>query len=541
MDLDENRIILPSIVQIKEGKWLPIKKSFEIATILTYLESIRNKGGGFLFKKSAEHIKFISVFYWPFTLIRRNDTGKYVFFDRLGFFSETFQYHIMPPTDICIKEISKNQPGSAEVEIFIDILKSCEKNLGSFPSVTPYKIQGCLAHEDLMKDLLATFSSISHSTVSGHILSPRITMEQLKSELETLFKLKESCQNDIIQLNNVLAQIEVVTNKWIEYLTKQQMQVREDFDKKIAEIRPDVEANVRDYQQKLNYELHSIEMSMAPMISTLESQISRLRMEEEMYKKQEETYKKINPAAAEGARKMKDNTKKIREKTEDQLKKVIENKKRQINMITDNYNKLIEKEWERISSLEHEKDNIFNLLEHKKTEISKLVNNLRDEISKLVKSKTSTIGSIEEVGAHIPSEIEKQFGECFHLLMPLIIACLEGEKSRYVILPPLVIKEKGTLQITKGLFGGIALPLEPITERFEKIAKKRFEEMLKADSNLEKEISTMGLVNDILHLKETKELLAEGLKELRNLSLINDKQFQEITSAYEEYWRAILK
>jgi hypothetical protein len=65
--------------------------------------------------------------------------------------------------------------------------------------------------------------------------------------------------------------------------------------------------------------------------------------------------------------------------------------------------------------------------------------------------------------------------------------------------------------------------------------------MLKADSNLEKEISTMGHVNDILHLQETKELLAEGLKELRNLSLINDKQFQEITSAYEEYWRAILK
>jgi hypothetical protein len=447
----------------------------------------------------------------------------------------------MPPTDTCIKEISKNQPGSAEVEIFIDILKSCEKNLGGFPSVTPYKIQGCLAHEDLMRDLLATFSSISHNTLSGHILSPRITMEQLKSELETLFKLKESCQNDIIQLNNVLAQIEAITNKWIEYLTKHQLQVREDFDEKIAEIRPEVEANVRDYQQKLNYELHSIEMSTTPMISTLESQISRLRMEEEMYKKQEETYKKINnPAAAEGARKMKDNVKKIRQKTEDQLKQVIENKKRQIKMITDNYNKLIEKEWERIRSLESERDNIFNLLERKKTEISKLVDNLRDKISKLVNSKTSIIGSIEEVGTHIPSEIEEQFGECFHLLMPLIIACLQGEKSRYVIIPPSVIKEKGTLRITKSLFGGIALPLEPITERFEKIAK-RFEEMLKADSNLEKEISTMGHVNDILHLQETKELLAEGLKELRNLSLINDKQFQEITSAYEEYWRAILK
>jgi hypothetical protein len=80
-------------------------------------------------------------------------------------------------------------------------------------------------------------------------------------------------------------------------------------------------------------------------------------------------------------------------------------------------------------------------------------------------------------------------------------------------------------EIIKGLFGSIALPLEPTTERFE--------EMLKADPNLEKEISTMGLVNDILHLQETKEL--------RNLSLINDKQFQEITSAYIEYWRAILK
>jgi DNA anti-recombination protein RmuC len=530
--LGEKRVILPSIVQIKEGKWLPTKKSFEIATILTYLESIRNKGGGFLFKGSAEYIKFISIFYWPFTLIYRNDTRKYVFFDMMGFFSETFQYHIMPPTDTCVEEISKNQPGSVEVNIFIDILKSCEKILGGFPSVTPYKIQGCLAHEDLMKDLLATFSLIGHNTLGGHILSPRITIEQLKSELETLFKLKVSCQNDIIQLNNILAPVGLTTNKWIEYLTNQQIQVREDFDKKIAEIRPDVEAKVRDYQQKLNFELHSIEMSTAPMISTLESQISRLRMEEEMYKKQEETYKKINPAAAEGARKMKDNTKKIRQKTEDQLKKVIENKNRQTKMITDEYNKLIEKEWERIRSLERERDGIFNLLEHMKTEISRLVNSLQDKISKLVRSKTSTIASIDEVGARIPSEIEEQFGECFHLLMPLIIACLEGEKSRYVILPPLVVKEKGILQITKGLFGSIALPLEPVTERFEKIAKKRFEEMLKTDTNLEKEISTMGPVYDILHLQETKELLTEGLTELRNLGLINDKQFQQMASIY---------
>jgi len=527
--MDREYITLPLIVVQTENKELiAVDESLETAAIVSYLDMIRSKGGGFLVRKPVEHIKFASYVYLPLMAVYyNNDKNQLILFDTFGLFSKTFEYYAPPPIEALITELNKNTPQNVDVEKFIGVLKLVERELEKSPSSGSYKIH-CLSGK-IIEDLINDISLASYSVPKGYILHPRITVEQIDGELNILINLKYTYENDINQLISFLDYIQRIVAMWINYLTNKQLEIREFYNNKIESIRPVVVERVRDYQQKLNFELHTIEMNTAPMISSLQAEIQRLKLQEEMYEKEEKTYRKTNPVAAEAARKMRGNIEKMRKNLEKQLKEIVENKNEQIKRVREKYNRLIESEWERIRKLEQERDNAINLLEDRKAEISKLIAKIQKRVNNLIENRKSLIGEIDGVRITSPIKIKEHLenGSSFYLLIPFVVACMEGDILRCTVIPPSILEKS----FSGKLFRGGSLKLSTRTETYKKI-KDMLEEMMKSDQTLREEIFTFGESHNILASQATKEHLAKGLKKLLEMGFINDTQYRQISSTY---------
>jgi len=530
MRADQEYITLPLItVKTENNELMVADEPLETATIAAYLDTIRSKGGGFLFfRRPVEHIKFASYVYLPLMAMYYNDDrNQLILYDTADLFFKVFEYYTPPPTEALITELKKNKPLNVDVEEFIEALKLVEKRLEKSPNPVSYKIH--YLSGEIIKDLIDDISLASYSMPKGYILRPRIAVEQIGNEHNTLINLKDMCRKDIYQLTDFLDYTQRIATEWIEYLSNKQLEIRESYNEKIESIRPEVIERVRDYEQKLNQELNIIETKAAHRISSLEAEIQRLKIQEDVYKDEEKTYEKINPVAARTARKMRENIEKKRKELEKQLNEIVESKNRQIKSIREKYNKLIEREWDRIRQLERERDKAISLLEDRKAEISKLIDKIQKKVDNLVKEKESIIKEIDNAGITLPAEVKEHLENrsSFYILIPLVVACMEGDKLRCTVIPPSIL-EKGFLG---RLFGGSSLKLSIRTKTYEKI-KDMLEKMMTSDQSLREEIFTFGQSHNILASQATKEHLAKGLKKLLEMGFINDKQYQEISSTY---------
>lgn len=193
-------LVLPFAMKMKEnGQEVGISNGMETGLLLSLVESQREKGGGFLRKKDAENISYVSKLYWPLFLIKRSDRNKYVVFDMLGIFDQTFEYKTLPEISRIADELQRNTPSQVQSEEYSALVKSYETSLKDFAGSVQTTLTGCFAHEDLLKDLMNYLYSVDNvaELEDTLVIPPHLSVEQLEKNMSSLLELKEKSLEDI--------------------------------------------------------------------------------------------------------------------------------------------------------------------------------------------------------------------------------------------------------------------------------------------------------------------------------------------------------
>ena len=523
-------LVLPFVVKLKgNDQETVVSDGMETGLILSLVELEREKGGGFLRKKDAENVSYISKIYWPLFLIRRADKNKHVVFDMLGLFDQTFEYKTVPDIPSIIADFRSNEPSRAQSEEYIALLKSYEDSLKDFAGSVQSTLTGCFAHEDLLKDLMNYLHSVNDITElqETSVIPPHLSVEQAEKNIDQLLDLKKKSQKDIESFHETMNTASSVSSEWSIYLTEKQSEAIAYYNGKIEEIRPEVESKVAEYRSRMNAEIQSVELRFSPLISNLQAEVARWKREEDMYNRLGESHER-----------QRNSVRKARKESESQLHRTQDEYHREVENTRKHYVNLIESELDRIRSLEKRRDDTVKELQKKKDTIKKETEKVGERIEKLIQRKNGFIGAIDEVGCEI-SEIDTLLdNEKSFLYLPIYVAQFQSDsKTRHYVCPPMVIREeKRTTDKLKGFLGGVTLPLEPRTKQFDKIFRNRIEKSIAEDNTLQREISEKCVQFNVLLQSRTKEEYLKTLKELKESGWIKEKHYSELSSAFKSHF-----
>ncbi|MBU7015404.1 MAG: hypothetical protein HXS43_11315, partial [Theionarchaea archaeon] len=138
-------LILPFAMRLEnDGQETVAADDLELCLVLSLVEAEREKGGGFLKKKTAESISFVSKVFWPLFVMKRPEENKYVILDMLGIFEQTFEYKTTPDIPGIIRGLEEHKPSHARCEEYIALLKSHEDSLRDFAGTVVTTLTGCL-------------------------------------------------------------------------------------------------------------------------------------------------------------------------------------------------------------------------------------------------------------------------------------------------------------------------------------------------------------------------------------------------------------
>lgn len=498
-------------------------KEMTVATILIETENKRTKAGGLIFKKTDEHIFFVSKLYYPLILVPWRE-GKYILFDGMTIWNYTFGYNKLPDVDMFKNNI---ESGAERLDAFQDVLAKTSETFINFADEEKINISGLFIHEELMSDLLSymDFANVSEEGKCGYLV-PQISIETLTAQVTKLKEIIDWNNNDISKLSEAVKLVNEKKDYWKKEITEKIESVSYEYNAKIQSIKPEVKNRVEKLQREMRHELAPLQDE----IMDIEHEI--LDCMRERAKWEEYKQKCMVLMNLDGVNEADDNIREIAG-TIGGLRydqKTVGAKKREIE---DYYNELIEKELEKIRVIERARDAKVTPLSNEIKGMETVVTKITGDINNLITKKKQSIDFIEKQGVATPIGAKTQ---CVYL--PIYIARFDGEKgSRFLVYPPMIAKSrKGIFGGLKSLVGKIVLPLEPRTGSFDKIFKKSVEEAIEKNKNIAKIFSDAGINANILHDKDGKNLFASGLEQLKQAGWIKEKRQKEFTEVFEKHF-----
>lgn len=509
------------------GQEIVCRNELEIASFLALVESKRKKGGG-LFKKEAQKISFISYVGWPFLLLKKNDSNSHVVFDMLNFFSHKIDSAVIPDTEGFIEYVKSQNNHDA----YITVLNTHQDTFKKFVDKTDYTIQGYLEANELINDFIqrSKLSSVHNDNNFTYLLPSRLNDEQAIASLDRIIKLKEDAVVDFNKISSAKNTVIRESREWIRRLEDYKIKIKNDYNSQIDELTPEVQANVNQLTRELNNKRHSIEMKSSEDISALKLTLSKYQRDLDMHIQMGPTHQR----STDIIRHKKNNISQQISQRQSETQNLI-------NEVTKRYEDQISKEWQRIRSLEDARDAQVRALENKQKQISEKTILIEEKLGMLAVQKNQFIEKIENMGVKIPQNLSSEFSDSsFMIYVPMLVANLQTDKKHeWLVYPPMTFKKsKGIVDSFKGLIGGLALPLEPRTESFDKILRKRFEDALENDVSLADELLTHCQKHDILDNSEAKIKFSVGIEMIKEMKWLKDKHFEELKSGIETQFKA---
>lgn len=569
-DLSLEPLALPFVVQERDGRRTIPEKSVALASLFSLLDSQRKRRGTFVFiicalavivvasiagifyrylflglllglgllvaalwlraatRRHRDKLIYVSLVNWPFTLIKRSDTDKHALFDTLNLFSSTFHHDVIPTVGDFISQVNLD-PRDIAVPTFIDRLDAYGGAFKDFAGSALQTFQGCVNESRLMEQLLDVggLESSADGVGGAFTLSPKTALHTMTHSLDALIEMKAQARQDADELSTAAEAALSAASRWDGYLTEQQNEIKRHYDVEIERIRPDIEKRVAAYQVQLETETQSVTARTRPLIDSLQTDFSRWESEEDNFKRKGDAYHREEASA-----------RRMKERITDQLKRVQRERQAEISKIKDRHDRLMNQEWDRIGSLEKERDQQVKELENSKSEISERLGKIRGELRNLIERKNDLITSIDEISMETSPELQARYGDRpFSLHVPICIAKFENKESRFFVASPLLLKRKvRTLGTLKRALGDFALPLEPQSIVFEQELARRLEKALSSDQDLRREIEETCPNRDLVRETGMKEVITQGVIELRDLGWIEDKQCQALLASIRELY-----
>ncbi len=514
LDYSEERPLVTE--QNESGVEAPCTSEFQLGCIFTLVESKRNKRGSFSFSKKEEKLAFVSIIGWPFLFLKKN-LDKSVVMDGLGLFSKTLDYYKLPPLERVSQELRSSLRANQDSSQFLSLLGNYDEAFKDFTERVSYEIANLIPDEQVLSDLLDYAGLQGEATeLRAHKIPAKLSLDQAQLNLSSIEGLRKRVEMDGSQLFEVRSMLTDTSSEWNRGLLKRESESRAHYSRKIEEIRPEVEASVADLRAQMNHELRQIESRSSPLIAKIEDDLATWEDRERRERIDNEYVSERTKRAANYARR--------------QLKQARRERDDAIESAENHYQRLIRAQLYRIKTLEQTRDSEISSLEALRSKISALHMKLDQKLGKLHDKKLRAAEEIDRLTLLLPKTLAATHNEdSFWFTFPILVAQYEeGDKVRWEVSPPLILRKKERMDSVKRLFGRFPLAVEARTEKFEKVLATRFEESLESDKNLSDLVSEIGSSQNLLHGEGIGEKIEIGLQQLLHEGWLKQKQFDEI-------------
>ncbi len=491
-----------------------------LATILLAVEADRR---GILNRVAAgfeEEVDAVANLYWPFLIIHGAPGGGTAIFDGTGVWKRTFRYTRMP-------EMEAVQP-------LLDPERTPAEHLARMKALAPHfsreagaevlTVEGFLPLDPpLLFDVLSQsrFRSDPQSPHAG-FLPARHKLDWYDEELQRMRQWLERFEVDLRMLAEVRGKVDGLVQATQKRLDEQYRARQAEGRATVEAAAAAAETEITELEQRHHAELRQqLETIRQARSAAAHGQAAVATADTLAFRA---THRRGDAAPHQARGRQAQAT--IRT-----ANRQAEESRREMEKIHDRQRTAQERALDKVVQLEERQAQALAQEELFRDEYGAAASDLLQSLDGQIAARSTQKNLLEGYFLPLPSLASVRV-----VWFPLWMATLRSSKGlRQVVFPPMQVRAGmgigGTL---KRLFGGIVLPLEPRTERFDKVLRPTMEEALARDPWLSAATQELTRAADVLVDPDVLQRLQEGLGELRRQGWITPKQETDILRSYTD-------
>jgi len=530
----KTRLILP-FATLAANRLKDFTKEMEMAAILYLAESNRKKGESHILKKPDEKLVFVTEACYPVWLIPYN--GATLIFDGLGIASHPLSYDIIPDITIFNKNIQENPKTT---EAYTAALAENADYFKSFNGIEEKTIEGLITTPDLMKDFLIYFSQMRENQkpfTTNAFLTPTIDDYEIQANIEQLSNLRRRANKDIQNLDSSMKLLNTTTIERIKAIREEIKKTQEKYNKQIENIKPKITRKILQIQNTYNRKITRSSKRLKKRLQRLRT--NQVRLQKTLRHLRTEAKRCETRIQSSGSRKKKQTVtqwtlrlKRIKKKLPTLKKEIEDNIKKMQEIETAQKLELAQQKTECYTHVEAANRTLRDLQASKEAEIAikrqemttieDTTSHITNQMREMAKTKKVILKELETIA------MPRRKKESALVYVPFYLVRYETEdKRRYVVYPPSIVGDMGTLTKMKGALG--AAKMKALLKS-RSIAMttflNEFVTLIEKNPMLEKEVTEAGIQNSVLLTKQLRIGVKKGLKELENENWISKNELQ---------------
>lgn len=494
------------------------------ATIFCAIDGERSRQR-FVFQSKGEMVQAVAPVYWPLRLFPSTEPNRVVVFDGTGLWKRSFQHSLLPPLDACHAELS-HPPGPADLPACLRNIRSVVLGAAGSEALT---VEGFLPIEaPLFSDIISQ-SAFRTEPLPPHpgFLPTRHPVAWYEATVAQITRSLSEFDGELRETQELRAQVESTRTAALERIVAERRALESELRNRIrfyshAEMEREAESLHRSIWEQTMADLDRVRQADAAIASARASAETA-----------EELSKRIAAAGGDisGCR---DRARKARD-TERQALQEIRRARDRIEQLHERERQAFAVLTDRVAVVEQRAAHDLAAFDLQHADVESASAEL---LSALDAQTARRMAERQQVAAHLV-ELPALAG-VQTLWFPLWVAELTGPKgSRFRVFPPMQLKTSMKVgESIRTLFGGVVLPIESRTARFEQALRSTLETALAHDPWLNTVMRQIVRTADTTADPDVLQRLALGLRELRQAGWIHADQERAYFDSCSQHLRS---
>ena len=536
-------LILPYVMEDSSRK-TRFSENMEVAALLCIAEAERKKKSG-IFRGSAETLAFASKLHFPFWLFPWEDNCLLI--DGMETVSDSILYFKPPDVEGFVEHLKRS---TTVHEVYHNALKSHRETFADFPSQTELSYEGFVQDRELLSDVLAFIKDGQGKTgvVQGSLIQPKIDVEKAADVGRRVLEHYRRLLSEMKGLQFAIDTVNGETEAHVGKLKLELEQLREDYEERISGVQVEVEKRVGDLERERDDKIEKVTVAHEKEVDARlaekkkwELELLKLEQDKSEYEKRKELRKRKSDEIGEARwdarlKEVQNQISTVKGKTKalsDFISRTNKETEKSTKKLRDASQKLIDEEKKKITDLESLRDSEVKKKEGEIEELQRETLAITDKIEHLIDQKKERATIFQESAIPWKAEAPVLVSVPFYLIQ----YTAEKEK-RYLVRPPVIAREHGGLvmKIRKtlksySLQSKIGTLLKSRSKALDKLFSS-FEGKVQSDKGIEKNVSQLGVANNLLASADFRDKLKKGMEELEAEGWIKT---EEKTAILKEY------
>jgi hypothetical protein len=521
-------------------------KNMEMAAILYLAESERKKGESRVLKKTDEKLVFIAKAFYPIWLIPHR--GATLIFDGRSYSSHTFFYDIIPDIATFNKNLQENRKTT---ETYTAALIRNKEYFKNFNGKEEIRIEGLVADSELIEDFkvyLYKMKKAKKHLKNKSVLPNTIEDIEIREGIDQLLNLRKRTAKDIQAIENSMQLLSTITLRRIKATRTEIRKIRNKYHRQIEKIKPKVKKETWRIQSKYNRKiarqskkfkrdlqrLHENHIELQKTLRYLKKEAKQCKARKSSKKSDKKIkwnlkLKKIEKRLPIINKKIEANAKKNR-KVESTMKLEVSKQKIECDEHIEASNKIF-------LDLQASRDAEITVRRREIVTLESLTQDITNSMREIVHAKRVFLGEFDTI------TIARKRRSRELVCLPFYLARYEkGDKKRYIVYPPALVKDMGILTKMKGALGAAKLKsLLQCRSRAITAFLSQLLAFIEKKPMLEKDITEAGIQASILLKKRLRVGIKKGLMELEKQNLVSKSELQAFSKILYVYTDAAPK